>query len=477
MRSPADCRCSPYRFVLGCLLAAAVAPLAAAELQVSQMADSGPGSLRAAIAALPANEHNRIVFTAPFGVLTLVTSLPQLRGLSLEIQGAGHVIDGASAVQIFSAALNLRISRLTLRNGVAPLSSGCLQNVGPTAVEQVLFEGCRGGAGSGNAYGGALTVFGALQVRSSAFVGNLARPAGAGGDQAGGAIHHAGGHLRIEDSRFENNRVEPGSSGFSRGGAIFSSGQDLEILRSRFLGNQVLGLEASGGAVHCSGSPRCAVLRSYFGGNASEGAGGALAGEGSALLIENSTFYANQGGLGGAVYAVGLQSSLRLRASSFRLNETTSLGFGRQGGHLFTNGAVSLLEVSNSAFAATATGSACYAFSGSPIYAGVGYNLAVDASCAAFAGSQSAQLTPAEFGLGLPQLSGAVETLRLMPSSGLIDAGNPAAVGDSEGACPAVDSDGRVRPRRGGPATPPRCDVGASEYVLELFSSGFEAAP
>jgi predicted outer membrane repeat protein len=458
-------------------LVLASAPTPAAVLTVTQLGDAGPGSLRAAIEALPADQHNRIEITAPAGTLQLASSLPALRGLSVQIAGLGQVVDGGGAHRIFAATVPVSLSGLVLRNGQATLRSGCLDVVGVTLVEFSRFEGCRAGAGSANGYGGAVTVSGTLTVRSSEFVGNLARGNGGAGEQAGGAVYHTGGALRVEDSLFEGNRVEAGSGVGTRGGAISSANGSVEIHRSRFIDNRVEGSEGGGGALRCFNATQCAVLRSFFGGNHSGGGGGAVYAQDSVVLVENSSFFGGSGRLGGALYVTGAASGLRLRASSFLGNETTSTGFGRQGGHLFLNGSVNLIEVSNTAFAATTVGNACYANGASPSYAGPGFNRMVDVSCAPMLGSDSLRITPAEFGLSTPQRVGPVESLRPAGTSALVDAGSGATVGSGPGACPGVDVDGRLRPQPGAHGREARCDIGAVEFAPELFASGFEDTP
>lgn len=458
------------------LLMVAVRPGTAAELQVSNLNDSGAGSLRAALLALPTNEHNRIVISAPFGTLQLQSGLPPLRGLSVEVVGNFQIIDGGGQHSIFVGNLPTTLRRLSLRAG-SRSTGGCASLVGSSLFDQVGFENCRAGIGGSNAYGGGADVFGDLVVRASAFRNNLAEATLGNGNGQGGGLSHAGGALSIQDSLFESNTVAPGPSIFALGGAVVSSGSSVQLFRSRFIGNRARGSEGSGAAVLCS-APLCRIEASYFGANISEGSAGALFAQNAAVFIENTSFHANESRFGGALYLVNSgaagSASLRLRASSFRLNQSTNTGFGRQGGHLAINGAARIDEFSNVALAEVAAGTGCLFLGTPPSYAGPGYNRSADSSCNPLLGSDSLQVTPAEIALGAPVFSGFVETLRPAPGSVLINAGNPAPTGPDIGACPSTDADGRPRPRPASFGAPNRCDIGAVEIDIDLFRDGFE---
>lgn len=453
-----------------------VRPATAAEVQVSNLNDSGAGSLRAALLALPTNEHNRIVISAPFGTLQLQSGLPPLRGLSVEVVGNFQIIDGGGLHSIFVGNLPTTLRRMSLRAG-SRSTGGCVSLVGNSLFEQVSFEACRAGIGASNAYGGGADVFGDLVVRASVFRNNLAEATLGNGNGQGGGLNHGGGSLLIEDCLFEGNAVAPGAGTFALGGAVYSSGASVQLYRSRFIGNRARGGEGSGAAVHCGG-PLCGVRASYFGGNISEGSAGALYTHNATVFIENTSFHANESRFGGALYITRsgtiAVASLRLRASSFRMNQSVNTGFGRQGGHLAFNGAVLVDEFSNVALAEVAAGTACLFLGTPPTYAGPGFNRSVDASCNALLGSDSLQVTPAEMGLGAPVFSAYVETLRPAPGSVLINAGSPVPTGSDIGACPEVDADGRARPRPGSFGAPSRCDIGAVEIDIDLFRDGFE---
>lgn len=460
------------------MLALAAPPALAVELTVSNLNDAGAGSLRAALAALPADQHNRITITAPFGILQLQSPLPALRGLSVEIVGNFQIIDGGGQHAMFVGNLPTTLRRLHLRAG-ARSSGGCLSVVGATEFDRMQFEACRAGLGGSNAYGGAASVSGNLVVRASAFRDNLAQATLGGGNGAGGGLDHSGGSLLIEDSLFEANTVSPGPAIFALGGAVNSTRSSVLIRRSRFLGNRSLGSEGAGGALQFSALDSVRIEGSYFGGNSSEGGGGAVTLLDAPLWIENTSLYANESRFGGALYLVETtnpgSASLRLRASALHRNRSLNAGFAQQGGHLATNGAVRIDEISNSAFAAVEAGTACLFLGAAPGYAGPGFNRSADASCLAVLGNDSAQIAASAFGFAPPMFSGRVETLRPARDSALINAGSPAVTGDAVGACPVDDADGRARPRPGVFGAPNRCDIGAVEFDEALFRDGFES--
>ena len=106
------------------MLALAAPPALAVELTVSNLNDAGAGSLRAALAALPADQHNRITITAPFGILQLQSPLPALRGLSVEIVGNFQIIDGGGQHAMFVGNLPTTLRRLHLRAGARSTRAG-----------------------------------------------------------------------------------------------------------------------------------------------------------------------------------------------------------------------------------------------------------------------------------------------------------------------------------------------------------------
>ena len=457
----------------------AIADCRAATVLVTNLNDSGVGSLRAAISSLPVDQDNTIQITSPFGVLTLQSSLPSLRGTHVTISGNFVIIDGNAQFSIFTSDSPVDLQNIGLRNGAGSGTSGCIVFRNGGSLERVQVTDCRAGATSSNGYGGGATLTGNVTVRLSYFANNLAKGTGSGGNQAGGGLYHGNGSLLIEDSTFENNRVEVGSSQFSDGGAIYTYASSAELRLVRVINNHTLGTEASGGGLYCAQNSQCVVDRSYFGNNSSQNAGGAITAQQASLSLTNTTLYGNESAIGGGIfqYAESSARTLSLVNNTFKHNTTLSTGYGRQGGHLMVNGAPTVNRFANNAFAEVRdAGTACYFFSSALQFAGDGFNRTIDSSCANLMQSSSnALLAPADFGLGTPLFSGYIETIIPQRQSALINAGSPSDVaGSSPDRCPAIDARNTPRPHVGFFGGELRCDVGAIEFTEALFRNGFE---
>lgn len=482
-----------HRAAFAALALAAAGAAHAGTYTVTTTADSGPGSLRQILTDLPPGEANAITFQ-PGGsgivVIAAGSALPPLRGTSVLVDGAysmgGVAIDGQGAHPLFTAGgTPTTIRNITVRNGAGGISSGCIQANGNLLLDNVVVEGCRSGVNTGNAYGGGVSGGGTLTVRRSVFRDNLAQSGNGGGNQAGGAIYWSSGTVLIEDMLFEGNRAEHGPNHFADGGALNLFQTSTTIRRARFIGNSIVapasGGSASGGAINCRRG-ECLIEASYFGGNTSTMAGGAINMTEGSLVLRNVVVQDTLSGYGGAVRLTGFEfpASLIIDNSTFTDNANGSwTGYGAHldlgGSGLGEANGTTVVRIANSAFGALQNGLACNLRTGTSAYAEPGYNRIVDASCDAVAGTDSALATPEQLGLGDPVFGGYVEVPLLSPSSVLIDAGNPAAPFTSPGTCYHSDANYRPRPFDGDGDGVPRCDIGAQEYVRPVvFADGFE---
>lgn len=318
---------------------------------VASAADSGPGSLRAVIAAAGAGDT--VDFDASLeGQAIHLTSGAIGIDKNLTIEGPGSselTIDAGHNSQIFTLTNgSLSISGLTLTNGAALKEGGAIhtESTGSLTVSDCTFTGnTAGGAGgsvdeSNQGHGGAIYVSrssGPTFVSDSTFNANAAGgPGGTGAESglgSGGAIWDGGEMtLTVSGSSFTGNTAGgTGGSGEERsgngaGGAIQKSGGlSLAVSDSAFTDNTAGGAggigrdsgHGFGGAIYVSQpSPTPTSLSvddSSFSGNAAGGAGGdgpvsgsgnggAIAhyGEGQ-LTVSGATFEGNSaGGAGGA---------------------------------------------------------------------------------------------------------------------------------------------------------------------------------
>jgi hypothetical protein len=312
-------------------------------LTVNSLADSGAGSLRAAITAADTGSPSD-KFTISFsvtGTIDLQTPLPDLNN-SIAIQGPGAgsltiMRDSAvlftSPILAVDAGQTAGLSGLTIANG-----------------DNLLVPGSGGGNGGGIVNFGALTVSDCTLYRNTT-----------GHD--GGGIWNAG-TLTVSNSTFTGNTA-PGDGG----GAILNDGL-LTVTASLFSGNSavvgggiynnVFGLAtinqctlsgntaSSGGAID-NGGPLtvrgCTVTGNSatgfdFGGHHFAGKGGGLFnGGGTLTTIRDSVLSGNSAELGGAIYSNVSYETLNVRGSIFCGNSASD-----SGGAVYNRGGTATLQ-------------------------------------------------------------------------------------------------------------------------------------
>ncbi|MCG6118877.1 MAG: hypothetical protein MEQ07_11910 [Aquimonas sp.] len=490
-----------------CLALLALLPLTSAEAAttytVTSTADSGPGSLRAAIQTL-GNNTGENIFTIAFDVgsnqtIAVASDLPVIgrSGAIITIDGAGSPglqIDGLGTSRLLYSFRNalFTVRDLALVRG-RQSGGGCLRNGAssedgsPMVVTRVLFSGCIGGIEGG----------GAILTRNQ---------------------------LNVSDSVFLDNRIELPPNFSAGGGAIAKLGStgNLIIESSTFIGNSALGVgginsNPQGGAIYIDDNRLNHLIQgSWLTGNAafnpsqpSAGYGGAVHLETGALQVERSFLRGNRAGLEGGAIAVASRANasatrrLILRNLSFEANTSTmgaAVAFGNYGNQ---NG---VLDVRNSLFqfneAASIESHGIFMMVGAGTlnlshnaFGAQGLNgSSAGAHCMGAASSQNANAVLAGSSVGCGAAAITVSTLGLIgsepslpaarpvayalaPNSPLIDAGVTGAgnIGNPA-ACLTSDARGVLRPQvgvyGGGVA---RCDVGPVETIAPMFRDGFES--
>jgi hypothetical protein len=285
-------------------------------LTVMNHADSGPGSLRAALAA--AQNGDSINFAPHLAGQTIALTSGELDiTTNITIIGLGAkalTVSGSGASRVFdvSSGVTVSISGLTIADGLADQGGG-VSNSGNLTLSHV-----------------ALTNNEALG--DSAFSGTGA-----------GIFNDAGATLNVTDGLLANNQVV-GGMGIGFGGGIFNLGS-VSIAASTFDGNVALGgLEdlvigqgGQGGAIDNQNNGTVTITGSAFTNNQAEqgqatyGIGGAIDSEnGTSLTVNDSTFTANTAtgsvfGSGGAVFSYA--GSMAFSNCSFAANQVGSAGF------------------------------------------------------------------------------------------------------------------------------------------------------
>jgi hypothetical protein len=338
-------------------------------LTVLNNADSGAGSLRAAI--ITAQNGDQIVFDQSLQGQTITLTSGELAiTKSLDIEGLGAdqlAVSGNHASRIFdiSSGTTVTIAGLMIMEGmVAPATSdalggGILNNGSDITLEAIVLQSnvVRGDnpVHGLNARGGGLySNGGSVTIADSTIAGNQATGGRGGysengGNGAGVGIYATGASLTITDSAIADNRGiggtggmgcnitnchrRPGDGGTSQGGGLYLSAGMLTLTDSTIADNTLQG--GYGGSF---------VTGTGLGGSGGVSQGGGLYLSGAMLTVADSTIADNaiQGGegvddgfggwaQGGGCYISGPQTTLTVSNSTIASN-TARGGSGGSGG-------------------------------------------------------------------------------------------------------------------------------------------------
>ena len=308
---------SPILFISLIVLSIYSLPAGAATFTVTNLDDSGPGSLRQAILdANAAAGDDTIAFQSGLSGTILLASQIEPGNQNLTINGPGAsvlAISGNNVTRIFAGnSMAITINNLTLKNGRSS-TGGAIYSGGTMTINQcVLSNNVSTGTGgaidnlgtmtitnsilSGNSavyQGGAINNRETLTVSNSTLSGNsaTATAANTSAGWGGGIYSYPGSMLTIANSTLSGNSAT-NSSGFGgHGGAIkFNGGKKLMIINSTLSGNS-------------ANSPTCPTFN-----NCSHGKGGGLYTfwQGNAddqMTVRDSTFTGNTAvNHGGGIY-------------------------------------------------------------------------------------------------------------------------------------------------------------------------------
>ncbi len=253
----------------------------AATFTVTNLNDSGPGSLRAAL--LSANGGagvDEITFTGLTGTITLASPLPTISD-DVTISGPGAsllTVSGGNAVRIITIAPGkvVHISGLTLANGKAVnyTNGAAIENHG------VLIEtGCTlSNNQTLGGFGGAIFNDGDLILAGSTFSSNSVTGGTSSGSGSGGGVGGGGG-------------------GF--GGAVYSAAGSFTVTNCTFISNS-----ASGGNGHPFGNGGGTAGSGGTGGGPNGGVGGILSASGNVGAPGSAGGFGSGGG-GGSDFPPG----------------------------------------------------------------------------------------------------------------------------------------------------------------------------
>jgi hypothetical protein len=235
---------------------------------VTNTNDSGPGSLRQALA--DANDGDTIDATGVSGTILLTSGELQIftNGVTINGPGAGTLaVNGNGSSRVFEnfALGYVTISGFTITNGHSN-GGGGIRNSAPhpniggygLIVTNCTISGSAADYGggiqgtltisnstiSGNSamYGGGIcNLGGGVQISNSTISGNLA-------DVDGGGVYNSGALGEFVFSIIENSTID-GNSASGHGGGIYNSSNGLGLIRGLLLRSTILNAGASGGTI------------------------------------------------------------------------------------------------------------------------------------------------------------------------------------------------------------------------------------
>ncbi|MFP5230441.1 MAG: beta strand repeat-containing protein [Acidobacteriota bacterium] len=268
---------------LACLLVGGAATTWASTYTVTNLNDSGSGSLRAAMTSASADPAGNIVFASGVaGTINLQSSLPYVNVPSgtMTITGPGAnrlTISGQGKYQVMVLEKgNLTISGVTIADGYVGAGGGYPTDPGWGAAF----------------YTSADTI---LTLENDILANNVTTAGG------GGAILSEG-ILNVTNSTFTGNSV----TSYTGGGAIFNLGA-LNVTGSTFSFNTAVN-EGSVILNYGASSASATIVNSTFANNVVPpgGGGGGLYNEsGATLTVRNSTFSGNLPATGGSIANAG----------------------------------------------------------------------------------------------------------------------------------------------------------------------------
>jgi len=417
--------------------AVSVTPAYAATFTVTNLNDSGAGSLRQAVTNADAAPGADTITFSVSGTILLASTLPHITdvaGLTVDGVGKTVTISGNHAVQVtvVDSGASLNLKNLTITNSYGGSGiSGAIHNIGTLAITNSTFS-----TNSVIGRGGAIFNNGTLNITNSTFSGNSAVTTGPGSGLGGAIYNYDSGTLNISNSIFSGNSAT-GSSG--NGGAVYTGGT-LTITNSTFSANSA---DINGGGLYAVGP--VTITNSTFSGNSAKGnGGGAIFDSVGTMNITDGTFSGNSvtGGTGGAIM-VNI-ATLTITNSTFSGNSANSGGL--EGG-LWNGGGTVILR--NTIVAGSLPGNC-----GGAITNG-GNNIDDGSTCGWGSASGSMSNTGPLLG-ALANNGGLTQTFALLTGSPAIDG----VTFNAPNSAPATDQRGISRPQGA------RYDIGSYEAIV-----------
>jgi hypothetical protein len=304
----------------------------AATIVVTNPADTGPGSLRAAVSA--AASGDTVTFDPSLNGTTITLTSGEIamsKALTINGPGAANLtISGNHSSRIFNVSAATTISGLTLTNGESFGDGGAILTSAKLTLNADIFTANH----SGDSGGAVASRFAAMiAISDSTFSDNV-------GDFLGGALYTDGNGSLIVRSNFSDNAVQNAGVG----GGIFNGGT-LSISQSTISNNAAVGEGSVAGGIYSGGS--VTITDSTISGNSADagGLGGGLYNGGTATF-RNSTLSGNECGDATLFYeSLGAGIFNESRGSLTIVNSTVAdntIGADGQGAGIYNDGTVNL---------------------------------------------------------------------------------------------------------------------------------------
>jgi hypothetical protein len=433
--------------VLGAFAAAPVVPARADTKVVSNTNDSGPGSLRQAIA--DAVDGDTIDLTGISGVITL-TSFELSVNKDLTIIGPGTsnlTISGNNARRVFfvSGGKTVSISGVTIANGLASTDGGGIYLSGTLTLDNVLLSNNNAGASGG---GIATDSSSSLTITNSRIINNNAV-------SNGGGIHFTGTSISLDNVVIDNNHVTSGSNG---GGGVYIGNSTTSAF---FMDTAITNNSSTAAGGGLASYSSLTIFGSLVANNSTSGSGGQggglfLMGTSKTYFLVNVTVSGNtasntgNNAVGGGIYSTGQT----LNMWSVTVTENTSQDLG---GGIFGSSANMINTIIAGNTSTNTTSEDC----AGTLSSNRGHNLVQVTTSCTLSGTTTGNITGQDPLLDpLADNGGPTMTHSLQVSSPAIDAGYS---GDE---CPGMDQRGSPRPQDGDGDNTYACDIGAYEVAV-----------
>ena len=342
----------------GAVLAAGAGNAQAATFNVTNLNDSGAGSLRDAIdQANASGGADTITFQSGLsGTINVASELQSTEPLTIQGPGAAAVtLDGGDATRILGSGsgASLSVSALSFANGNTSASGGAIVAYGSLALDDVTVTGSHADSRGGGVFVGGNRV----SIANSRFNGNDAGYSGGGLGVDGYSGVAPEDAVSITGSSFTGNSAVTSGGGIT----LYDSYVDVLVDTTTVSGNQVTGANNSnyedGGGIWFEdtydGKSTTVSNSTVSGNSAADDGGGISFGENFYAKTEvvNSTIVGNTaGGFGGGIQFADIDGPVpfTLVDSTVTGNQASTGGGGVFAGYGSGQNANSPLDVSSS---------------------------------------------------------------------------------------------------------------------------------